>query len=325
MNKELSRRITVVSFFAMTSVICWHCYCDSGFEKYALPLFFYWAVPWFFMISGFLLAYSLERKSAIAVVKSKCISLLVPYLIWSLIGACVMGLTYCGGVLDVLGIVPNRIFPTGNQSLWYLRAIIIFSLAGILVDAFFRRCSSFRPFVTAMSLCVFLTLVNKYLLQISTGSSPLYFCFGFAIYAVNGKLILFKKRISLVVSMVSLMLFAAVKVLYFLKGYTSAVPGGTLLTNFSTCFWIVAIWFGIGVIPKRMIERVCGMKFLYVSAFVYFMHYPILRKIIGVAQLKGNIAFVASCLIAPCFFVGLAMVVKVMAPRFYRIASGGRV
>ena len=325
MNREISQRITIISFFAMISVICWHCYCGSEVEKYILPLFFYWSVPWFFLVSGFLLAYSMEHRGIVELIKSKCTSLLIPYLLWSLVGAWIIGFSNCGSVLDVFGIVTERIFPMGNQSLWYLRSVIVFSAGGILIYTAFYLFARIRIIATSITLCTFMIALNSFLLQISTGSSPVYFCIGLTMWSFRDCLVMRKKRISYVVFVLAAILFGLCKIVYFAKGYSSAVPGGTFLTNLATCLFVVGIWIGVGLLSKGMIEKVICLKFLYVQAVVYFMHYPLLRKVIDTVHWKENIAFVFYCCIAPVLFVGCAMLIKVMMPRFYRIASGGRV
>jgi fucose 4-O-acetylase-like acetyltransferase len=308
----------------MISVVGWHCYCGSEIEKYVLPMLFYWAVPWFFVVSGFCLAYSMERKGIIEMIKSKLSRLLIPYLLWSLVGVCVCGMSSCGSVLDMFGIVKERIFPTGNQFLWYLRSVIIFTLAGVGVYSIVPN-SRFRLIIVCVLVCALLTMVNYCLFSISTGSSPLYFCSGIALWAVRNCLIVVNKRVAFVLSVTSMMLFLATKFLYFLMGFSSAIPGGTLLTNLSTASFIVGIWFGIGLCSKELKDKICCLNFLHVGAFVYFAHYPVLRKIIDIAQWSCNSAFIVYCFVAPCFFIGCALLIQVTMPRLYRIASGGRV
>ena len=95
MSASLKARI--ISFLAMLAVVAWHCYCGSQLERWFIPAFCVWAVPWFFFLSGALFRKTLDSKGYVAIVVQKIHSLLIPYILWCGIGAVVTSLNNNGG------------------------------------------------------------------------------------------------------------------------------------------------------------------------------------------------------------------------------------
>ena len=124
-------KIEVVSFVAMLCVVWWHCYCGSNIERWFIPGFCVWSVPWFFFLSGVLFSKTLNYKTYGIVIWSKVRSLLIPYVIWCCIGAMIScaipyRMSNLSGVLDVFCISSSKIHPWGNNALWYVRSLLIF-------------------------------------------------------------------------------------------------------------------------------------------------------------------------------------------------------
>ena len=92
-----NKKIELISFMAMLCVVWWHCYCGSSIEQWFIPGFCVWSVPWFFFLSGVLFRKTLETKTYRVVVSSKVRSLLIPYIIWCVIGVAITTITHGGG------------------------------------------------------------------------------------------------------------------------------------------------------------------------------------------------------------------------------------
>ena len=158
-SPELSRKITVLSFLAMIGVIYIHHNAveDGAATWNAVAQGFLtrgltdWAVPFFFVVSGFWFArgaYVQGRQGFAQLWAKKARTLLVPYLLWAVIGAAivlpvivfnnhvtqrpllsrsVLGHDSLWGFVDALvGVAGNG--PQGNLALWYVRTLLIFFL-----------------------------------------------------------------------------------------------------------------------------------------------------------------------------------------------------
>ena len=153
MTENLSRKIKVVSYWAMFSVILIHSHSlpdKSNTVVQFIQMFFTrsltdWAVPFFFLVSGYFFA-AKYRGDVIAFWKKKMWTLLMPYFAWALLGTifCLPMICFNNyitgrwiwsrsvfdsatsiGVIDnLIGITRNG--PIGNLALWYVRALIVF-------------------------------------------------------------------------------------------------------------------------------------------------------------------------------------------------------
>lgn len=158
-NSALSRKIKVVSFIAMVAVVMIHSHALGTFENpspwciFLQTLLFRaitsWAVPFFFVVSGFFIAtsaYFRHETGYKQLIERKMRTLLVPYLLWTIIGSAIsvpliMGNNYImhrglfertflangfgwGAIDSFLGISSNG--PSGNLALWYVRTLLIF-------------------------------------------------------------------------------------------------------------------------------------------------------------------------------------------------------
>lgn len=121
----------LVSFIASWCVVVIHANIEFGVEgsflhAFAVPALTQWAVPWFFILSGFFFVQTLQKYSAAEIVRKKVKSLLVPYLVWCLVGGAVMGLvlSFRKTFSDVIGFF--SCFPSGNPTLWFVHALMGF-------------------------------------------------------------------------------------------------------------------------------------------------------------------------------------------------------
>ncbi len=171
-SETLSRKISVLSFVAMASVvICHHSIVGNVVQLtfgnlvvqsfvHGLALF---AVPFFFVMSGFWFAHGAyvqgesEWRGVGKLWGKKVRMLLVPYLLWGFLGAIllvpiglfsihVQGEAYVRTFLGVGGFWKSvdavfgvaRLAPISNGALWYVRVLLMFFLFAPLWRALFR-------------------------------------------------------------------------------------------------------------------------------------------------------------------------------------------
>jgi surface polysaccharide O-acyltransferase-like enzyme len=161
-QEMISRKITVLSFIAMISVVMIHSHAIGAIENPAswcvfIQSFFMrtatnWAVPFFFIVSGYFFASrninNFKKSGYFRLMRKKYSSLFIPYILWALIGTVISvslivlnnylssrGLferTFlapegCWSKIDLLfGVTYNG--PKGNLALWYVRALLLIFL-----------------------------------------------------------------------------------------------------------------------------------------------------------------------------------------------------
>jgi len=180
-DKYFSEKCKTLSLLAMVSVVYIHSNTLGTLHEASrwnvvlqrlitcqLPSF---AVPFFFCLSGYWFAR--ERENFFSLLNKKTKRLLVPYMAWAVIGACLSlpvflvnnhynswpllfrtvfdSPTWFGCVDRLLGLSNNG--PVGNLALWYVRALLVF----FLLAPFWwwlRRLSRWLPFVLGLGLVV---------------------------------------------------------------------------------------------------------------------------------------------------------------------------
>ena len=143
-DEKISTRFYMLYFLAACVVVSIHCgvemkcygVCQSWYMRYATK----WAVPFFFLMSGAFAKAGYKNTFAgfCAYGKKKVRSLVLPYILWCLIGIimrmplvsdCLISNTVFNNVNAIFGFTSG--FPIGNKVLWFLRTLII--LQGILM------------------------------------------------------------------------------------------------------------------------------------------------------------------------------------------------
>ena len=159
---RLSRKMSALYFFAIIWVAVIHCATMSEtsavwnifLQRVLTEGFAGWAVPFFFISSGFWLGRSAASVWGaevfswwLGVLRKKSRTLLIPYILWSIIGCCVIMPLVCGNNLlmhrgnvfirtpfenSSFWDVVNAIFgiwgcaPWGEGVLWFVRVLFLF-------------------------------------------------------------------------------------------------------------------------------------------------------------------------------------------------------
>ena len=337
-----SYRARLISFVAMWSVVAWHCYCGSRIEKWFIPLFCYWSVPWFFLVSGFFFPDSFAKKGVLGFAISKLKSLCVPYVLWSMIGflvflSCSIGPVDCGfRLIFALG---GSFSPAYNPPLWYIRALLIFSVIG--GGALWMMCmiGIRNDCVKAAGFCFLFFMLYSFLvavgIKVGPGSSPVYFLLGVILYFLS-KSQKFKWALNwaeahaLILGLTALIVAIMLRSIWFSGGhsFSSTDQGGVIIGNLSSLALIIALWQLTGKMTFPV-----GRFLWYVGAgvFVYLMHRPLLMCLVGrvtrcMCDCDFNkdvlfgllvVLYTPLCLLTGrCFYV--------LFPRAYSVLIGGR-
>lgn len=320
----ISRKISCISFFAMLCVLWWHSASGSVIEEYFIPSVCVWSIPWFFFASGLFFWKSLRGYSISTFLQKKVRSLVIPYVLWAIIGCLVSYSTDPGGNIgDLFAFVTAS--PKWNRPLWYLRALIILCFLGALVRAMLLKC---KVDSRVGFLIVFLAVViplHKYMFPIwGPNSTPLYFGAGILLSDIilDGRRIVKYRNAT---GIVALTLALLCRGCWFAQGYRFHIMGGTILANFSVICFIFAIWMLMdGLVncfrENKVFSLVCSM-----CSFVYFAHGTSLNHLGAFySRLDPNMAFILMAISLPAIFLTLGLCLKKWFPRVYGTLSGGR-
>lgn len=165
MSDWLSNKFRWLSLIATWAVVCIHSRTDRwvvGVEDYATRIeshvadLFHFAVPLFFLISGYMFVHSYEKHGWGGLLKRKFKSLYVPMVIWGLVGIvlCLPIRLYAHNdiptVVDVCKL-PLMIFRSEAVHFWYVRALIVwFALAPIAACAVKRTLATLLLIIAAL-------------------------------------------------------------------------------------------------------------------------------------------------------------------------------
>lgn len=344
MEMSPSQKARLISFVAMWAVVAWHCYCGSRVERWFIPVFCYWSVPWFFLVSGFFFVGSFEKRELWGFITYKLRSLLAPYVIWCLVGFFCFVLCSPGQVHYSI----NAIFafgewdvvsPSYNPPLWYIRALLIFTVVGATILQFLKFLRVYDNRLRA--LCFFLLFGLLILCFIVSGvklgpmSSSAYFLSGATLYYFlrNTKRMALLRNYTemhtVVVAIGALVVAIALRLVWFAMGHSFSLSGqgGMIIGNCSVMVFIIALWHLINGAPCGFFEKAWYMR-AGLGVFVYFMHRPLLMWLIERFSMSGNMLkdvmfMLLVVLYAPfCLLIGLSLC-RFM-PKTYSILIGGR-
>ena len=175
MDERLSNKFRWLSLIATWAVVCIHSRTDRwvvGVNDFAVRIernvadIFHFAVPLFFVISGYLFVSSYQKHGWGDLVKRKFKSLYVPTLIWSIVGVllCLPIRIYSHHDVPTLLEVcklPLMVFRSEAVHFWYVRALIVLFLVAPLTMFVAKR----------IWLCVFAMVGALFIPAASVGAN----------------------------------------------------------------------------------------------------------------------------------------------------------
>lgn len=273
-----------------------------GTAKVVMQSLTQWAVPWFFFISGVFLRKSLVKYSSWELLRKKNIGLLLPYFLWQLIW-----------------------YPVGgNPTLWFLQALILFTLCAIV--CFVLKPSRWSANISLVALGGIFTLsvALRWGWFYGTPTSPFYFLAGLGL----SKIVLqARQKSGWVVFVFVCSVAIGLRIVWFLGGFNGVFE--MVVRNACVMSCVVALWKALDFIP---VEKIGSSSALHASFFVYCFHYPplvVLKNLweqlpIPNVFVPGFLGFLLFSMLVPGACCILALSIARIAPRFYHCLSGGR-
>ena len=352
-SETLSRKISVLSFVAMASVvICHHSIVGNVVQLrfgnlvvqsfvHGLALF---AVPFFFVMSGFWFAHGAyvqgesEWQGVGKLWCKKVRMLLVPYLLWGLLGAIllvptglfsihVQGEAYARTFLGIGGFWKSvdavfglaRLAPISNGALWYVRVLLMFFLFAPLWRVLFR-VGRWLPLLLGLAFI---------LLPVSRVSIPYVVenlaAFGWLLLGMGLEgWIAENRRLPRSVAVLCGVVWFALMVVRgvrYAEGLEVAPIFSTLISLFAIAFfWSIADWAPL------------YRAFMKPTFWVYCLHGPLTEYfrsgtwfLFGKGDASTLFTLFGMSLVTLAVCLGLAYALQRLMPRLYALLSGGRV
>ena len=315
MSKYLSRKIKFISVFAMIAVVFIHSYnfkdlfltpatrISEGFNGAAMFEYFLsnellrFAVPLFFLISGFLFFFTYENTARCYVNKlfSRARSLLVPYVIWALLsGLLVTVLAQIPFTAD-LPIIQEKAFdwaefymylisPAAFQ-LWFVQQLMLFAVLSPVLYFLIKKTKGviLIPFAVLWVSDINFIINFEGLFAFSIGAAM----------AIFGKSREYTRSENRIQTMVYMVIWIG---LSLLNTYIAAFADDSLifdiimtaLYKLNQAVGVIAIWYLFDHIAKRITDKkgfIIAATHLFI---VYVMHEPLLHIFFQIALKQSN-------------------------------------
>lgn len=338
-----SRKIAILNMFAIMLVLLIHSYYVEAADfpvsnsiqlitgTYGMAGV---AVPLFFFISGLLFFKSISSvNDCISGIKRRVRTLFIPYMIWNMVFV---------GYYILLSVLPGLSQFSNSEvinhlslshpistlgylflepvafHLWFLRDLMLFVIVTPILWASLKS----YPWGTLIALLLF---------GIISGSGIVYFAFG-AFISLSCGIDVFSKFLSKPIVYISLLIFVVSSIMTAIPVCTTIVMNNAFrqFVNFSGIF---AVWGLFDILyrcelHKKLDKCIIISKY---SFFIYLFHEPvfnIIKKvnmiIFGANECSLVILYFINPILMVLISIFVAMSLKIILPRIYSIAVGGR-
>ncbi len=330
MTYYLSRKIRIISFFLMILIVVLHANLielSTGTSRFVQSLFTEEltrvAVPLFFLISGYLYFINCDGSKVFFLKKMRrrVRSLVIPYLLLTILGGVVLFFTKKGDSLFSLIIDSILIYPRVFYQLWFVHDLIIMSFLSPLFYWFLKKI----PYLWILVCLVWLTGHYWSLLNIVNYESLFFWgmggliAFHFPILAEYQSV----NRKGLVTSILIIWLFISFFIAY--NGRPFYIHGINLLMG------IYVIWGGYDIIFPLVDHNLSNINLTKYTFFLYLFHEPILTgykksllTMLELNQLTSMIIYVVSPILTLCTILLVGQFAKRHTPIIYYIFTGNR-
>lgn len=172
-------KIRRLQFLAVAMIVAIHSTFLS--TNVIVRLLTQWAVPFFLCVSGCLFSVSIERNSAVEIVRKKFLTLVVPYVFWVTLGWITLG---SGDVWHAYGI--TTAMPTGLGVFWFVRQLVV-SMSVLLALEGLMRLVGLRKWRRLISVCVYCAVfwaASRINWIVAMPASPFWLVLGYALEPV---------------------------------------------------------------------------------------------------------------------------------------------
>ncbi|QOG04126.1 acyltransferase [Flavobacterium sp. MDT1-60] len=354
MNKCLSDKIKIVSFFSMILVVYLHSYnllinigensrtinkgYNSFIQEFVSKGVTNIAVPFFFVISGYLFFLNVDGywNEFLLKYKKRISTLLVPYLLWSMFGILfyftlqsvpiskpffTKQLISNYSIIELLNVLFLKPIP---YQLWFIRDLIILILFSPLI---YRLVKLSNYFILLLLSILWLARIDYFLFS---NEAFFFFIIGAFISIKSTKLEekINKSFFFYFLIWLSLVLFktilnnTALRSDYFLY----------FLNKISILFGIIAVWSGYDVyFKKREMSEVKIAPIFQYSFFIYVAHEPMLtiyKKVLYVILGQNEMVSFVIYVVAPILTISSSLIIgfflKKHLSKLYSLLTGNR-
>ncbi|MFD2908595.1 acyltransferase family protein [Flavobacterium ardleyense] len=350
MNIYLSNKIKNISLLLMIMVVFLHSYnldtkglnqvlvnsknfiwMIQNFISYGVTRI---AVPFFFVISGFLFVFDgkISFLELVIKIKKRIRTVFVPFITWSLLGICFYlflqqipqtkffftnKLIYDYTIRDFFNVLIYKPIP---YQLWFLRDLMVLMILSPLI----------LYLIKSMRVILFTTVLVFWLLNYDsvflTSEALLFFLAGITIsenfkYFLEIKI----KNLSLPIIWLFLLIMQLVCMFYDLKALS------ILCSKFAILIGIPSLWILYDVLSENFTFERKIEKITWATFFIYVFHEPFLsfiKKITFFVLGKNSIIIFINYFIAPIIVITIsvffAYFLKATLPVIYKILTGGR-
>lgn len=296
------------------------------------------AVPLFYFISGMLFFKNVNQiKDCVLGIRKRVRSLLLPYIIWNIVF--VLWYLFMSYIPGISGFINSDMLsnfcidspitsleylllePAGFH-LWFLRDLILYVLVSPLI---YIGCKRF-PIIGLLAFFILFGGIARCGITYFTAGAIVAIHYGLdvfdkGLFKNNGfKLILF-------------LLFLAKCIMTVLPSFNT-ITYNPYFQQIANMAGIISVWWIYDVLFKVFSKGTYGIILLYISKFsffIYLFHEPALNiiKKMGVFLLGVNnttliVLYLISPLLMVAFAISVAKLFKIVMPKFYSIAVGGR-
>lgn len=334
MTQELSRKIKILSFVAIVGVLYMHSMYVESRQWYYLWVIQTFigrvancAVPFFFIISGFLFTKGIKRYTdAYPKIKKRVSTLLVPYLFWCTVF--ILTVAFIGQFFnleedylallrkgELVKFVTYCFWTPAAFHLWYVRDLFLIVLLSPLLLMAFIKC----PKVSLLLSFLLLGLL-KIVPYISWGLW--WFSIGLY-YGVIKREPFFNlnRKVGVV------MLFVGLVLTYLSVIYNFPTTSDKWYSIPIILCLIIGFWRLYDYLPSLSF----GLCFFDFTFIIYCAHIPLLNVLKKVVHpmlfddLFGcALGFILSPIICIIAIIAIATCLKACTPRFYKLITGGR-
>lgn len=351
MTNETSSKITFLSFICIIMVVIIHSgnlpYMYNGFDASQKWSFAHIieialsagiariAVPFFFVISGYLFFYNV-MDSNISVwfhskAKSRIASLMIPYLLWSTIWLIIMLLihkshTYLGDGTGIIHIIKVIVVNPVNGQMWYIRDLMILTLISPLIYIITKYYA--KAYITLVTFNWFLGVYNFLDLDLAV----CFFSIGcfIAIHKDDSQYYasFISKHVNklLVIFVIGVILHTA----YVYIRYHDLEHYEDICLRFIILVGIMVLWFCDGLY-RIQLESFSKTVFAKMVFLIFVAHSPTVRiigrrlmELFGASELSVLLAYFLSPVITISLVVIIGVVVKRRTSPVYLVLTGGR-
>ena len=360
-NEYLSKKLSFISLISMIAVVFAHAYnytdtflqphtiiteglhpvaCVQYAISNALTRF---AVPMFFMMSGFLFFVGKEFGLATYVkqVKKRCKSVLSVFLIFSVISFVVCHLIYSFTGEGIIGMIDERIIKNPLYALlqnpfafqlWFLAQLFIMCIVSPAIYFLIKKLKLIFPIILA---CLWFLDKNLVIGGYTLFNCDAYMFFTLGAYIAIEKIdfkTLSQKSENIKLWVVSLVLWIFVVTAYTLFSATTEKSSCVQLILFklSELLGIASVWLSYDRFSTNFLEHPVTKTLTENNFMVYLLHEPLLHIIFmsTITYFKSDIVHILLYFVLPIIIILLCAYTGKMlrnkCPRLNSILTGGR-